>query len=433
MELDCDAPFLLKFHIIQNLVEFHLTWGDGACVFEETIGNSGFAVVNVGDDAEVADVIHARGILSITEKSDPRWSGTDLRNPQLIYRNSVLVAISGVKLDHGHTGVIAPWSQAPAVLLFAVCSRIFNENIAETKNQMSKKPLFDLKSFLARHPPSERPAAIFDCDGTIITGDIGEAMFYFQVEHFLFRVSPALVWPDFPKREELHNLYESLALLPREKQARDRRFLRFAEMLFSWYFDHLTEGATEKACSDIVRLLAGFSLSEVRQIAEKTLVLELSSPLTSRIIGRQTLPKGIRYIEDTLELLKTLQQSSFDIWVISGSCQWSVEAVVRSLGIPQENVVGIDLVEIHDELTATVKTPVPALQGKVEAYQRRSEKRPAIVVGDSIYDIPIFHHSSDLKILLNPQNGTSPDFFQHTGIVNDGSWVVVDRPTIRLS
>src|SRR5271166_4766338 len=68
-------------------------------------------------------------------------------------------------------------------------------------------------AFLARHrdhAPGPRPMAVFDCDGTVIQGDMGEAMFYRQIEHFHFRRSPALVWPDHPRSGEIGRLYGEL-------------------------------------------------------------------------------------------------------------------------------------------------------------------------------------------------------------------------------
>ena len=48
-----------------------------------------------------------------------------------------------------------------------------------------------LMEALANRRRNGPPLAVFDCDGTVIQGDIGEAMLYHQLEHFLFRVSPA--------------------------------------------------------------------------------------------------------------------------------------------------------------------------------------------------------------------------------------------------
>ena len=79
----------------------------------------------------------------------------------------------------------------------------------------------------SRQRPHQRAIAVFDCDGTLIKGDIGEAMLYFQLEHYLFRTSPGAVWPDHPDRRELDELHDSLIHRPRKSLKRNRRFSRF--------------------------------------------------------------------------------------------------------------------------------------------------------------------------------------------------------------
>src|SRR5512140_1720886 len=119
--------------------------------------------------------------------------------------------------------------------------------------------------FLERHAGREAGAvAVFDCDGTLIKGDVGEAMLYYQIEHFLFRHSPAAVWPDHPRRQQLDGLYRTLEEAPPGGRARHEAFGPFADIILDWYFGQIEAGAVAKACADIVRLFAGFTLAEVQ-------------------------------------------------------------------------------------------------------------------------------------------------------------------------
>ena len=59
---DGDAAFALDVHVIQQLL-FHLAGGDGAGLLQDAVGQGGFAVVDVGNDAEIADMIHGEGHL----------------------------------------------------------------------------------------------------------------------------------------------------------------------------------------------------------------------------------------------------------------------------------------------------------------------------------------------------------------------------------
>ena len=54
--LDGDAPFPFQLHVVQQLV-LHLPLVHGAGVFQNAVGQGGFAVVDMGDDTEIADMI----------------------------------------------------------------------------------------------------------------------------------------------------------------------------------------------------------------------------------------------------------------------------------------------------------------------------------------------------------------------------------------
>jgi phosphoserine phosphatase len=291
-----------------------------------------------------------------------------------------------------------------------------------------------LSRFLEHHAVRSAhnpPVAVFDCDDTLIRGDIGESMFYFQLEHFLFRTSPALLWPDYPRREALGNIFDSLSLLPPEKAVLDRRFPSLADMMLDWYFSQLAEYRTAKACGDIVRLYAGFSPAEVHDIARATLRKELEAPIGEWTLGTHSLPRGVRFIAGTIALLRTLQSRGFEILVVSGSNQWSVEAVCSHLGLPAKNVIGIGLQESSGTYQPKVIEPVPVLEGKVDSLEQRMRVRPSIVVSDSTYDMPLFQHSDGLKVLIAADQGTA--FFRQTDIVPDDSWLIFDHHTLLQS
>jgi hypothetical protein len=54
LELDGDAPLPLQFHVVQELL-LHVTGSHRSGVLQQAIGQGRFAVVDVGNDAEVAD------------------------------------------------------------------------------------------------------------------------------------------------------------------------------------------------------------------------------------------------------------------------------------------------------------------------------------------------------------------------------------------
>ena len=288
-------------------------------------------------------------------------------------------------------------------------------------------------AFFERHASSNgsaRPLAVFDCDGTVIQGDIGESMFYRQIEHFAFRVSPAEVWHDHPNRVELGRAYSMLAATPESKRRTHTAFDSFARFLLDWYFDQLAEGKITKACADIVQLFAGFTLAEVRAFAEATFQEELLAPLGHCRLGDRPLARGARFLRESVDLLRSLQNHGFDILAISGSSKWSVEPVFAHLGVPAEHVVGIDLVATDNILSAEPKMPIPIQHGKVEALRLADARSPVLVASDSRNDIPLLLASTDAKVYVNSHRRNTADFFALGKIDRDHSWVVFEEPGI---
>jgi len=280
------------------------------------------------------------------------------------------------------------------------------------------------------HDAGPRPLAVFDCDGTVIQGDIGEAMFYRQIEHFHFRLSPASVWPDHPRSGALEKLYGELAPLPPGERGGREAYTAFAEMLLARYFDQIAAGAVEKACADIVRLFAGYTPAEVRRLADEAWKEEFSSPLGTRRLGRRDLPRGARFIAESVDLIGALTERRFEIWAVSGSNKWSVEPVVRTLGIPAERVIGIELQAEGGVLTARPDGPVPIRAGKIDALRRRTPTVPLLAASDSKNDIPLLLYSAGLKIRINSRKRNTGEFFRSAGIAPDATWVLVESPHI---
>lgn len=276
----------------------------------------------------------------------------------------------------------------------------------------------------------DHPVAVFDCDGTMVKGDVGEAMLYHQLEQFHFRMSPGELWTDYPGRARLHELYTTLRAVPAGERQRHPAFAEFADAILGWYFGQIEEGKVAKACTDIVRLFVGYTVEEVRQIARASFADELQAPMGERLLGKRTLPRGIRYIRETLELLRVLRADRFEIWVVSGSSKWSVEPVFEPLGIPRQNIIGIELLDNGGKLTRNEVLPVPIRKDKVAAFQKRTDRVPVLVASDSRNDIPLLLYSSMMKVRINSRGRSTDEFFADIGGGPDATWVNVENPTI---
>ena len=290
-----------------------------------------------------------------------------------------------------------------------------------------------IASFLENHANHRFPGppiAVFDCDGTVIKGDVGEAMLYYQLEHFCFKVSPAEVWPDHPKRGALDTLFNKLSAMESHLRTDTRDFVEFADIVISWYVDQIAEGNVEKACANIVQLFAGFTLDEVRDISEKNLKHELHSHVGERALCGRKLPQGIRFIRESVQLISALKKRGFQIWAVSGSNKWSVEPVFRKLGVSPERVIGIELASRNGVFTSEVLEPVPIRAKKVDALQQRQKGIPLLVASDSRNDIPLFKYASGLRVLVNSRKRSTDIFFSSGDIARDDTWVIIEHPTV---
>ena len=70
-ELDSDPPLPLDRIGVQNLV-LHFAFGDGAGDFQHAVGQRRFAVVHVGNNGEVSDILH-EAILSVLVRGGEFW------------------------------------------------------------------------------------------------------------------------------------------------------------------------------------------------------------------------------------------------------------------------------------------------------------------------------------------------------------------------
>lgn len=177
-------------------------------------------------------------------------------------------------------------------------------------------------------PPGE---ALFDLDGTLIHGDIGES----AVEV----LAPAgWDWPAY------HALVETDD--PRER----------------------TRGSIIQA-EVTARALAGLNEAEI-----------------GVLVDRAFAEGKVRPREETIDLARRLA-SHHRVWILTGSAAVLGRAVAPRLGLT--HVIGLELAFSGDRLTDRIVPPVTIADGKVTAAWVRLGRRPAFAIGDSPWDMPL--------------------------------------------
>ena len=101
-------------------------------------------------------------------------------------------------------------------------------------------------------------------------------------------------------------------------------------------------------------------------------------------------------------LIARLQQAGVEVWIVSASNQWIVDAGAPYLGVPLNRVVGIRLAVADGLITETIVPPVTYRQGKVDAIVKYIGQQPILVSGDSMTDYEMLVYAKALRLVINP-------------------------------
>ena len=190
------------------------------------------------------------------------------------------------------------------------------------------------QEFEQRVLASAAKAAVFDCDGTIWSGDSGYGFMVWTLEQGLVSRSTS-DWIDNRYRAYLAGQVSELEI-----------------------------------CGEMVQIYAGLRDQELRAAAAqyvKEFVLERAFP-------------------EMVSLLATLHQAGVELWAVSSTNRWVVAEGVRGFGIPEERVLAAE-VRVTDGLISSEIVGVPTDELKAEALRRVGLARPDAVFGNSIHDL----------------------------------------------
>ena len=175
--------------------------------------------------------------------------------------------------------------------------------------------------------------AIFDCDGTLWSGDAGYGFMQWSIETGLVSRNAA-DWID-----SRYRLYRS---------------------------GDISELAI---CGEMVQLYTGLEESELRRAATTYFRGQIEPHI---------FPEMQRLITD-------LRATGCEIWAVSSTNNWVVEEGVRDFGIPPERVLAAQ-VAVEDGLITSRLIDVPTDERKAIALERVHRPHPDVVFGNSIHD-----------------------------------------------
>lgn len=175
--------------------------------------------------------------------------------------------------------------------------------------------------------------AVFDCDGTLWSGDAGSGFMRWTIDCGLL-----------------------------SRQAIDQIDAR--------YRSYLRQEVSELAiCGEMVQIYQGLRDSELRAAAASYFAAQVEPNI----------------FPEMLALVRVLQAQGTDIWAVSSTCHWVVEEGLRRFGIPPERTLAARVAVTGGIITSTL-IDVPTDEAKAASLARVGVTQPDAVFGNSIHD-----------------------------------------------
>jgi len=175
--------------------------------------------------------------------------------------------------------------------------------------------------------------AVFDCDGTLWSGDAGVGFMRWTIDHGLLS-REAIDWLD----------------------DRYRAYLR----------DEVSEVAI---CGEMVQIYQGLRESEMRSAAAEFFATQIEPNL----------------FPEMRTLVRELQARGCEIWAVSSTCDWVVEEGMRCFDIPPARILATRVAVVEGFVTPTL-IDVPTDEAKVASLARVGITHPDAAFGNSIHD-----------------------------------------------
>jgi HAD superfamily phosphoserine phosphatase-like hydrolase len=176
--------------------------------------------------------------------------------------------------------------------------------------------------------------AVFDCDGTLWSGDAGYGFMAWSLEQGLVSRSTN-EWIDSRYRAYRNGEVSEVAM-----------------------------------CGEMVQLYAGLRESELEAAA-------------ARYVDEFV---RLRVFAEMAALVKKMRHIGVDIWAVSSTNRWVITEGLRDFGIPRERILAAE-VRVKDGLITSEIVDVPTDEAKAAALKRVGIPRPDAVFGNSIHDL----------------------------------------------
>jgi phosphoserine phosphatase len=176
--------------------------------------------------------------------------------------------------------------------------------------------------------------AVFDCDGTLWSGDSGHGFMVWSLEHGLVSRSTS-DWMDTRYRAYLAGTLSEAQI-----------------------------------CGEMVQIYAGLREQELRSAA-------------ARYFTKHVRP---HVFAEVAALVAALRKANVELWAVSSTNKWVISEGVRDFGIPEEHILAAEVKVAGGNIT-TELVDVPTGPAKAAALQRVGIPHPDAVFGNSLHDL----------------------------------------------
>ena len=195
-----------------------------------------------------------------------------------------------------------------------------------------------VQQVLTKHPA----IAVFDCDGTLWSGDSGADFFYWEMEQGF--IAPEII-PAIKHR----------------------------------YDEYLAGRVDELAiCGEMIQINKGVQDEHLRRAAVE-------------FFGQIVAP---RIFPEMLDLTRRLVMQGCEVWAVSSTNNWVVEAGAAAFGIPAERVLAATLA-VENGLVTDRLLRVPTDDLKQTAIEEVIARRVDAVFGNSMHDFAMLEQARD--------------------------------------
>lgn len=213
--------------------------------------------------------------------------------------------------------------------------------------------------------------AVFDCDGTIIEGDIERLVIKYQLNFKEYRISEQFLKEKFSKYIDLTNL----------DVISDFRYI--VSEIYKKYKENLSR-----------LLLIGYSSEEVFELSKK---------------AHETYPEDVKKRVYFEKLFEKLKKDNVDIYICSSSYLDEVKYVASLYSIDFKNVLATDIKKDKNGKFIDKENGIAVRNdGKVKLINSlKYFKDPLIIAGDSDIDYEmLINFKESQKLIINPKEGS---------------------------